>query len=271
MKEEALTTESLIKIIDEKDSVIEQKDKTIADLQQKLDYMLRKKFTPSSEKFPSNQPSLFADDTDIETIEDNEVEEIEYSRKKRGNKKLPPQSLPHIRVEHDLREDEKICSCGCDLKRIKEISTKQYDIIPAQFRVIDNVRFTYVCSCRCGAKPITSPLAPQVLPRHQVSPSFLATIAVEKFEDAMPIDRQVKKYKNRFGVEFTTTTFNEWMIKASQLRLQPLIDKLSTIQLDSGYIQADETTLQVLNENGKSSKQKSYIWLKASKESFNPM
>ncbi|GEM_PF-5647265 len=32
----------------------------------------------------------------------------------------------------------------------------------------------------------------------------------------------------------------------------------------SGYIQADETTLQVLNEKNKSTKSKSYIWLKAS-------
>jgi len=270
MKEEAITTESLIEImnhqlevIDNKDVVIEQKDKTIADLQQKLDYMLRQKFASSSEKFASNQPSLFQEDSLV--IEEFEGDEkIIYTRKKRGNKKLPPESLPHIRVEHDLKEEEKVCECGCGLKRIKEIRSKQYDIIPAEFRVIDNVRFTYVCSCNCGSKPITSPLAPQVLPKHQVTPSFLATIAVEKFEDAMPLERQVKKYKKRFGVDFTTTTFSNWMIKTSELRLQPLVDKLSTIQMNSGYIQADETTLQVLNEKGKTAKQKSYIWLKAS-------
>lgn len=186
--------------------------------------------------------------------------------KKRGNKKTPPESLPRVRVEHDISEEEKICDCGCDLKRMKEIHSEQYDIIPAEFRVIDNVRFTYVCSSNCGAKPITTPLPLQALPRHQVTASFLATIAVEKFEDAMPLDRQVKKYKERFGVEFTTTTFSSWMIKASELRLQPLIDRLSVIQMASGYIQADETTLQVLNEKNKKAKSKSYIWLKTSKD-----
>ena len=45
--------------------VIDEKDKTIADLQEKLDYMIRQKFASSSEKFPSNQPSLFLNDTDI--------------------------------------------------------------------------------------------------------------------------------------------------------------------------------------------------------------
>ena len=276
MKQETITTESLIKImnhqlevIDNKDSVIEQKNKTITDLQQKLDYMLRQKFASSSEKFPSNQLSLFENTSDIVTEEELQTETLAFTRKKRGNKKLPPESLPHVRVEHDIKDEDKVCSCGCSLKRMKEISSKQYDIIPASFRVIDNIRFTYVCSSNCGAKPITSPLTPQVLPKSQVSASFLATIAVEKFEDAMPLDRQVKKYKKRFGVEFTTTTFSNWMIKVSEIRLQPLIDKLSVIQRNSGYIQADETTLQVLNEKGKTAKQKSYIWLKVSTEKYS--
>jgi len=275
MKQEAVTTESLIEImnhqlemLDDKDAVIEKKDKTIADLQQKLDYMLRQKFASSSEKFPNNQPSLFQDNTDIETEEDEEVIKVEYKRKKRGNKKTPPESLPRVRVEHDLNADEKICECGCDMKRIKEIISQQYDIVPAEFRVIENVRFTYVCSDNCGSKPKTSPLTPQPLPKHQVTASFLATIAVEKFEDAMPVERQVKKYQKRFGVTFTSTTFSNWLIKTSELRLQPLIDKLKTIQMNSNYIQADETTLQVLNEKGKTAKQKSYIWLTASKEKY---
>jgi len=271
MKEPVVTTESLLEImnhqlevIDTKDSVIEQKNKTIADLQQKLDYMLRQKYASSSEKFPSNQPSLFEEDSDIEIEEETSIETLTYTRKKRGNKSTPPESLPRVRVEHDIREEEKICECGCGLKRIKEIHSQQYDVVPATFQVIDNVRFTYVCSCNCGSKPITSPLTPQVLPKTQVTPSFLATIAVEKFEDAMPLDRQVKKYKKRFGVEFTSTTFSNWMIKTSELRLKPLIEKLSAIQMNSGYIHADETTLQVLNEKNKTAKQKSYIWLKAS-------
>jgi len=265
MKQEAVTTESLIEIMNHQLDIIDSKDKTIVDLQQKLDYMIRQKFAASSEKFPSNQPSLFAEDsTDITKDKDSDIEEITYKRKKRGNKKLPPESLPHIRVEHDLADEDKMCECGCELKRIKEISSKQYDIIPAVFRVIENIIFTYACSSNCGNAPKTSKLTPQALPKCQVTPSFLATIAVEKFEDAMPLDRQVKKYKKRFGVDFTTTTFSSWMIKASELRLQPLVDKLKTIQMGSGYIQADETTLQVLNEKGKTAKQKSYIWLTAS-------
>lgn len=112
-KEPVITIESLLNIIVEK-------DKTITELEQKLDYFLRQKFASSSEKFPSNQPSLFEEDSIIEVEEETEVETIAYERKKRGNKKTPPTSLPHVRIEHDLSEEEKVCSCGCKMKRMKD-------------------------------------------------------------------------------------------------------------------------------------------------------
>ncbi|MDQ7086237.1 MAG: IS66 family transposase zinc-finger binding domain-containing protein [Sulfurovum sp.] len=34
------------------------------------------------------------------------------------------------------------------MHRVKEIISEQYDIVPAKFQVIENVRFVY--GCRCG-------------------------------------------------------------------------------------------------------------------------
>jgi transposase len=267
MKESAVTTEALLEIMNNQLKTIDKQAKEIADLKEKVDYLLRQKFASSSEKFSSNQPSLFEEiPCDIEIVEDIEVETITVTRQKRGSRTTPCESLPHVRVEHDINEEEKVCSCGCGMKRIKEIVSHQYDIIPASFRVIDNVRFVYACLDKCGEAVKTSSLTPQVLPRHQVTPSFLATIAVQKFEDALPLARQVKIYKKRLGVNFTTTTFSNWMIKTSQLRLKLLIDRFATTQMYSGYIQADETTLQVLNEKDKIAKSKSFIWLKVSQD-----
>jgi len=166
--------------------------------------------------------------------------------------------LPRVRVEHDISEKEKICSCGCQMHRIKELVSEQYDIVPARFQIIENVRFVY--GCRCGEKPKTTPVPPMIIPRSQVTGSFLATVAVQKFEDALPLYRQAKIFKNRFGVPFTDTTLSSWMIKGSEA-LKPIIDLLKLRLLGNEYIQADETTLQVLNEKNRKASQKSYIWL----------
>jgi len=127
MKESAITVESLLEIMNNLLKTIDEKDRQIADLQQRLDYMLRQKFASSSEKFSDNQPSLFQEDPSsiFPVQEDTDVEAISYIRKKRGNRTLPPESLPHVRVEHDISEEEKICGCGCTMVR-QEVA--QFDV-----------------------------------------------------------------------------------------------------------------------------------------------
>lgn len=166
--------------------------------------------------------------------------------------------MPRVRVEHDIDEAEKICSCGCKMHVMKELVSEQYDIVPARFQIIENVRFVY--GCRCGEKPKTTPVPAMIIPRSQVTASFLATVAVQKFEDALPLYRQAKIFKNRFGVPFTDTTLSSWMIKGSEA-IKPVIDLLKLRLLENEYIQADETTLQVLKEANRKASQKSYIWL----------
>ncbi len=225
-------------------------------LQEKIDYLIRQQFSSKSEKLNPNQPGLFGEsEEEIVVEEDNEL--IEYTRKKGGRKK-PSKDLPRVRVEHDSDESDKVCSCGSQMHRIKELISEQYDIVPARFQIIENVRFVY--GCRCGAKPKTTPVPPMIIPRSQVSASFLATIAVQKFEDALPLHRQAKIYKNRFGVPFSDTTLSSWMIKGAEA-LKPVIELLRSKLLKNVYIQADETTLQVLNEKNRKATQKSYIWL----------
>ncbi|MDQ7085368.1 MAG: transposase [Sulfurovum sp.] len=50
----------------------------------------------------------------------------------------------------------------------------------------------------------------------------------------------------RFGVPFNDITLSNWMIKASE-KLKPFTERLKERLLENEYIQADETTLQVVN------------------------
>ena len=251
------TVQDLEQTISDNNHDIDKKDTEIKYLKEKIDYLIRQQYSSKSEKFKDNHPSLFDDlDEDIPVEEDKKIE-ITFKRKK-GGRTSPPKDLPRVVVEHDFCDEDKICECGCQMHKIKEIASEQYDVIPAKFQIIKNVRFLY--GCKCGAKPKTSPLTPMILPRTQVSPSFLATIAIHKFEDSLPLYRQAKIYKKRFGMPFTDTTLSNWIIQGSNA-LQPVVDLMRKRVVQNDYIQADETTLQVLNEKNKKATSKSYIWL----------
>jgi len=259
--------ETIINQSEENSSQKEQINTLVAQnnyMQERIDQLTRMLFASKSEKLNSNQPTLFGDSEEsIEVVEDEEVE-IAFKRK-RGGRTSPSKDIPRIRVEHDISDKEKICSCGDTMYRVKEIVSEQYDIVPAKFQVIQNVRFVY--GCRCGVKPLTTPLAPFILPKTQVTASFLATIAVQKFEDALPLYRQAKIFKNRFGVPFSDTTLANWMINASVV-LAFFMQRLKERLLENEYIQADETTLQVVNAHKGKPAKKSYIWMGAGMDRY---
>jgi transposase len=264
MKEELITIDKLLEVIENQikenssqKEEIKRQTIQIKRLQEKIDYLIRQQFTSKSEKFNHNQPSLFEDNEAKIEVEVDEEIKIEFTRKK-GGRSSPPKDLPRVRVEHDISEEEKRCSCGKERYRIKELISEQYDIVPARFQIIQNVRFVYGCNCK-GA-PLTTPLAPFILPQTQVTASFLATIAVQKFEDALPLYRQAKIYKHRFGVPFSDTTLSNWMIKASG-KLIPFMQRIKERLLQNDYIQADETTLQVIKAHKGKATKKSYIWM----------
>jgi transposase len=259
MNKELNNIEKLQEIIIKQAEENSSQKEEIKYLKEKLDYLIRQQFSSKSEKIDSTQANLFTVDDSEESIVVEEDEEIEITfKRKKSGRTSPSKDLPRVRVEHDIDEADKICGCGDTMHCIKELVSEQYDIVPAKFQIIQNIRFVY--GCRCGAKPLTTTLAPFILPKTQVTASFLATVAVQKFEDALPLHRQAKIYKNRFGMPFNDTTLSRWMISASR-KLIPFTDRLKERLLDNEYIQADETTLQVLNAHKGKATKKSYIWM----------
>ena len=66
---------------------------------------------------------------------------------------------------------------------------------------------------------------------------------------------------NRQGLKLSRQTMANWLLKASEKWLQPVYDLLHKQLCRKPVLHADETTLQVLKEPGRSSTSKSYMWL----------
>jgi len=266
VKLEEKTAEDPLKIIDNLRCTLEAKDHQIKLLEEKINYLLHHRFGAKSERFNERQQLLFDNEAAPSEIEPTTEIEVPAHTRKTGGRRNPPKHLPRVRVEHDLPEESKQCSCGHCLTRIGEETSFQYDVIPAKFQVIENVKFKYGCSNpKCAQPPKTAQQnPPPPLPRTQASPGVLAWIGASKFVDGLPLNRIATIAEKRFGVPFTSTTLADWTIKGSEQILSPLAAALEQALYTRDYLHIDETTLQVLNEAGRTAQQKSYIWNRVS-------
>ena len=230
-------------------------------LKETLAMYLRQRFGRKSEQVSKEQLEFF-DESEVESQiinEDDNITVPAHSRAKRGKRLKISDHLP--REDEVLDLDYKECPHdGTSLKRIGEEVSERLEIIPAKFKVIKTIRPKYVCPC-CESFHI-HPVAPQLIPKSNSSASLLAFIAVAKYADALPLYRQEAQLA-RFGVELPRQTMARWMIKAGK-KIAPIIELLrQELLTNSDYIHMDETTVQVLKEDGKRVDQKSYMWLQA--------
>ena len=99
-----------------------------------------------------------------------------------------------------------------------------------------------------------------VLPGSLVSPSAMAYIMTQKYVESMPLYRQEKQFA-RLGIELSRQTLANWMIQGAEQWLEPLYKRMHEHLLKQDILHADETTLQVLREPGRSAATNSYLWL----------
>ncbi|TXK96310.1 IS66 family transposase, partial [Methylococcaceae bacterium CS4] len=96
------------------------------------------------------------------------------------------------------------------------------------------------------------------MPRSFASASLLAYIIVAKFMDSLPLYRQETIFK-RLSIDLSRATLSNWMLKVAEL-LMPFYDRLHELLILQKILQADETTLNVI-QDGRETKSKSYMWL----------
>lgn len=177
----------------------------------------------------------------------------------RGYRRPLPAELPRVRIEHDLPEAKKRCGCGCERVCVGEETSEQLDIIPAQVRVLVQVRRQYACkSCESGV--VTAPLPLQPIPKSNASAGLLAHVAVAKYQDALPLHRQERIFE-RLGVDLPRHTLARWMIASGEL-LRPLLNLLNDYVLQAPVLHCDETPVQVLKEPDKPAQSQSYMWVR---------
>jgi len=251
-------------------SLLAARDARIAILEEQLRLAAVKQFAPKSEKLSVlaqmdlfNEAEVFGARPDAGT-QATEIEVPAHTRA-RGKRKPIDASLPRVRVEHDMPEEQKTCRCGCRLTRIGEVTGEQFDLIPARAQVLQHVRFKYACrSCEGtaheGPAVVTAAMPAQPIPKSNASPGLLAHVSTAKYADGMPLYR-LEGILARDRIEVSRTTLASWMIRLGDL-VVPLINLCHETQLSYDILQMDETSVQVLKEDGRPATVKSYMWVR---------
>ena len=220
----------------------------------------QQRFGASSEAHPA-QGDLFNEaEAELDDAVEDKIEtdvSVTNVKKKPVRKKLPA-DLPREIIIHDI-EDKTCACCGNALHQMGDERSEKLEFIPAQVKVIEHVRLKY--SCRACEKEGTStkiqiaPVLPSPIPKGIATATLLSQIITSKYQYALPLYRQESLFK-QYGIVLSRKTMADWMMKSADL-FKPLYARLKKTLLQQGVIQADETTLKVINED----KVKSYMWL----------
>ena len=234
-------------------------------LQQQIEQLLRQRFGRRSEKMEWGP--LFDEGVIAEIMgqtlkqEEPEKEEVTYERRKPGKKghgrQVLPDHLPRVREEIEVPADEKNCSvCGEEKRRIGEEISEQLEFVPASLFVKETVRPTLACPQE--HEVTTAPMPPQPIEKGLAGPGLLAQVAISKYGDHLPLNRQEDIF-SRNKVSIPRSTQSDWMRQCAEL-CRPLEAVLKQTILNSKVIHTDDTTLP-LQEKGKTQKSKAWVYL----------
>jgi transposase len=258
--------------------VVEEKDRLIKKLTDQLAWFRRKFWKSSSEKYIPSDPAQRKIDFDgLEILPEEEAviseasrEIITYKRKKPENDKKQPLRLP---LPEDLRREVEVIEpdgIDEDWIRIGEEITEHLENKPGEVYVRRIIRPKYALkkdlqlqqetgtdeSLNKVVKIAPLPLLP--LPRSNAGASLLAELLMGKYMYHLPFHRQISMFKLE-GVRIPASTINDWFAGCSDL-LRALYYRLKEMVLQSDYIQIDESTVPVIN-NEKHRAVKAYLWV----------
>lgn len=247
----------------------------IQSLEAKVWLLERRAFGRSSEKYVDpKQIDLFneaevtaaepADGVDA-TEDDDEVTEVSghQRRRRRGQIEIPAEMPRHVET-HELAPEDRRCSCCHEpMAEIGEDVSEKVHVIPAKVVAKRDVYKKYACQNKvCDAAPKQTPREPSAIPKIKATAETLAFVAVQKYLFSCPLYRMEYLFQGA-GIELSRYVMSLWMIKLAEV-LKPLYQRLERQLLAGDYLHMDETTLQVLREQGRAATTNSYVWVRTS-------
>ncbi len=269
----------------EKDQVITKKDRTIINkdqrighldqaiskLKQQIEMLQRRIWGKSSERYIKEGPQqrrldfegldLLPEEKELAASAREEIEKYKTIRVVVKEKNYPvrkplPESLPreecHIYPEKINLADWT--ELGPEITEVLERET-------ARWYVRRIIRHKYALkdkSQEVEKQIITAPMPALPIAKSYAGATVLADIIIDKYVNHLPFYRQIQMFRQQ-DISIAPATINGWFADVADL-MRPAYYRLKELVLGSGYIQSDETTAPIIN-NEKHKTVKGYIWM----------
>lgn len=246
-------------VIEQQATEINQRDKHISLLEALLRLARLQRFAAKSEKL-AFQIDLF-DEAELEAAIDELAGQTTDDKppKPRPEKRQRgfSEDLERRRIELCLSEAEKAGAERTFFTKVKE----ELEFVPARLTVLEYWQEKAVFADNGSDKEriiaASRPIHP--LGKCHASVSLLAYILVAKYADGLPLYR-LEGILKRYKADVSRTNMAHWIIRLEDA-FKPLMNLMREVQNSSDYLQADETRIQVLKEDGKTAQSDSWMWV----------
>ena len=242
---------------------LQQRDARVADLEHRMDLLLRRLYGRTSEKLDPAQLALF------DTSPEEPAPQLPPPPPRpaattgsvakpagHGRRRLPDQ-LKRVEKIHDLTPAEKELLGGeANLIKIGQEVSEQLEWEPSSLYVIRHVQMTYTRRQSAAGEAtdeqrpaagaptvITAAKPPQPIPGGLPGPGLLAHVAVSKYVDHLPLHRQERQFA-RHGLQLSRQTTCDWALAGAKLLL-PLYDLAKQLVLASDVLHTDATSVKI--------------------------
>ena len=167
-------------------------------------------------------------------------------------------NLMRERIEHTLTELEKAGADRTFFTKVKE----ELHYIPAQLKVLEHWQEKAVFTSKDSAQEeqiVAAQRSVHPFGKCSVTTSLIAHVIADKYQYGMPLYRQESKFKG-LGQPIYRNNMAQWCIRFADAA-KPLLHLMREVQNSSSYLQADETRLQVLKEDGKTAQSDKWMWV----------
>ena len=259
-----------------KDQALHAAEAIIEQLKEALRLERIHKYGKGSEKLTDlqldlldHEPAVSSEEIDTEAaagpLPEVETEKTEEQKPRRKNQQHPGRKqLPaHLqRVEEIIAcaADECRCGkCGAETRVIGYEETEVLGIQPAVYFVGVIKREKRACAACVTQGVRTAPAPERIAPKSIFADETIIDFIIRKYCDSVPLYRQRAILMRDLGIDVALTTINDAVLRVGEL-LIPVVDAMKRDLVTGGYIQADETHVDVQTPDKKGSNHRAFFW-----------